>query len=56
MQMLIDQPDLRRQLENAAFQRAATTYAPERHYERVMSVFEALLRRSASTETIAEQV
>jgi glycosyltransferase involved in cell wall biosynthesis len=42
---LVDQEDFRLQLQQAAYQRAMTTYAPELHYERVMAVFEALLNR-----------
>jgi len=44
MRQLIDDPVLRATLEQAARRRALTEYTPERHYERVMAVFNAALR------------
>ena len=55
MQTLVDQPTLRHQFETTAYQRAVTTYTPERHYERVMAVFEALLHDSGTVSLDAEQ-
>lgn len=43
MRQLMDDPALRAALEQAARQRALTEYAPERHYERVMAVFNSVL-------------
>ncbi len=41
MRQLVDSPALRERLEQAARLRARTEYAPERHYERVVAVFDA---------------
>ncbi|WIG60124.1 MAG: hypothetical protein OJF49_002872 [Ktedonobacterales bacterium] len=39
---LVDDPALRTRLEAAARTRALTEYAPERHYQRVIAIFDAL--------------
>lgn len=44
MRQLVDDQALRVELEKAARNRALTDYAPERHYERVMEVFNAARR------------
>lgn len=42
MRRLTDQPTLRANLERAARRKALTDYTPERHYERVMQIFDAV--------------
>lgn len=43
MRQMIDDPALRARFETAARQRALSEYAPERHYERLMEVFQGAL-------------
>lgn len=42
LRRLVDEPELRGRLERAARAKALTDYAPERHYARVMAVFDAV--------------
>lgn len=44
MRLLVDDRTLRNQLEKAARNKALVEYAPERHYERVMTIFNATMR------------
>ncbi|HEU5439179.1 MAG TPA: glycosyltransferase family 4 protein [Ktedonobacterales bacterium] len=39
---LVEEPELRAELERAARSKALNDYAPERHYERVMAVFDTV--------------
>ncbi len=52
IRLLVDKPELTKQLEQAALRRARTTYAPEQHYERLMAVFASL--RSSAGETASK--
>ena len=52
IRLLVDQPDLMKQLEQAALRRARTTYGPEQHYERLMAVFDSL--RSSAGKTASK--
>lgn len=53
MRQVIDDPALRHRLEQAALKRARTEYAPERHYQRLMEVFEAARAASSSATSAA---
>ncbi len=46
MQLLLDEPDLRRQMGQAAGERVATEYSPQAHCDRLLNLFQELIEAS----------
>ena len=44
MQLLLDRPELRRQMGQAAAERVATQYSPEAHCDRLLTMFRGLIQ------------